>query len=67
MSAQPWWHDFPELDEPADDYIANLAAVNAALMAQALADRDVEIDLHALESWEEGAARDWDVTTEVPF
>lgn len=62
-----WSDDFPALDEPVTDYLAELAAKNDRLFARLHDDRGplVEVDHAAVSAWLDTAARDWDVTEEA--
>jgi hypothetical protein len=49
---QPWWHDLPELDQPADNYLAALTARTDALLARLHAtDTPVVVDAAACAAW----------------
>ena len=64
---EPWYAECAGVLADESEYMLGLCEYNHIIMEQALADRLVEIDLHALEGYYEGLATDWDVTDEVPY
>ena len=77
-----WYTDFPALDEPETNFLQELRAYNEQLRARRAVifgriaeygteedEREalVELDHAACDRWLVDAARDFDVTTEVPF